>query len=140
MEKFEHRNSNISLSEEIKESIRCHCYSNSLQDTMKKEKNKTINYTHRSDDYRDIEFLLFNHTSRYLQTRFPNVFLDKNNEEKQEIIFKWIEEFLKQWERADMTPFIINKLRKYNQNLEKESTPKKVIKNKVREKITSLFM
>lgn len=140
MENFEYKESIISLSHEVKESIRCHCYSNSFQKTMKEEKDRIIDNTYRSDDYRDVEFLLFNHTSRYLQTRFPNVFLNKNSEEKQEIIFKWIEEFLKQWKKDDMTPFIVNKLRKYNQSLKKKKDQKKILRKTVREKITSLFM
>ncbi|MDD3262949.1 MAG: hypothetical protein PHR61_03815 [Candidatus Absconditabacteria bacterium] len=110
------------LSGEIKESIANHCYVNSIEIAIKNMKENEILESENSifghnklDDDWNSEVLIFNYVSQYLKDRFKHIFEDKTNDEKINIIYEAIEEFLRERKRENQTPRVLSTLKKINQ-------------------------
>ena len=132
------------LSWEIKESIANHCYVNSIEIAIKNMKENEILESENSifghnklDDDWTSEVLIFNYVSQYLKNRFEYIFENKTDDEKINIIYEAIEEFLSQRKRESQIPRVLSNLKRINQQkksgLKKE---KKIVLNK----LLSLFV
>lgn len=110
------------LSWEIKESIANHCYVNSIEIAIKNMKENEIlesetsifGYNKLDDDWKS-EVLIFNYVSQYLKNRFEYIFDDKTDDEKINIIYEAIEEFLRERKRENQISRVLSNLKRINQ-------------------------
>lgn len=135
------------LSWEIKESIANHCYSNSIETAIKNMKKNNIlesetsifGYNKFDDDWNS-EVLIFNYVSQYLKNRFKYIFEDKTYDEKIDIIYEAIEEFLCERKRENQIPRILSNLKRINSGENKKTESIQKEKTKVIKKVFALFM
>lgn len=125
------------ISFEIKETIINHCYSNPIEIAIQKMRD---NITKGEIQDWDNEILIFNYISDYLRLRFPDIFINKTEKEKLDIMYEAIKYFLEWRDRKSQIPRVLAILKNNNKIDNIKNNKLNDTKNIVLKKIFAVFM